>query len=157
MRMTLIFSIMDEWLDLTLPPMQLTDDQIWKIVNDLDCGMICYAHRETGDILSIADPEHPDFEAMYWQEDLDYIKRESEQLIRFEPMDSRRGYDVMEEYAQAHRDRPFRARLLERLSRRKPFRNFQDLVDDSPYRDDWFAFKKEAYISWVKRQMSVEE
>jgi len=90
---------MDEWLDLTLPPMQLTDDQIWKIVNDLDCGMICYAHRETGDILSMADPEHPDFEAMYWQEDLDYIKRESEQLIRFEPMDSHRGYD---EIGRAH-------------------------------------------------------
>jgi hypothetical protein len=35
-----------------------------------------------------------------------------------------------------------------------PFRNFKDVMDNSgPYRNMWFAFKEEALMIWVERQI----
>jgi len=72
-------------------------------------------------------------------------------------MNSNQGIRVMENFAHSLTDFHFKDRLLERLSMRKPFRNFSDLVDDSPYRQDWFKFKQKAYEDFVREQMPTEE
>lgn len=68
---------------------------------------------------------------------------------------SRREY--LENFAHFISDLKFRERILDRLSNRKPFQNFKILIDSSAYREDWFDFKKEAYIQYVKRLIEERE
>lgn len=63
----------------------------------------------------------------------------------------------MKNFTQSVDDPVFKARLLDRLSLPKPFYNFKTLVDSSEYREDWFAFRRQAYIDWVKRQMETQD
>jgi hypothetical protein len=42
------------------------------------------------------------------------------------------------------------------LNKSKPFRNFKWVIDNSgAYRNQWFEFKKNRYIEYVKEQIEV--
>lgn len=85
---------------------------------------------------------------------MDKIDNDWGNYTRFEKMNSNEGFEVMENFAHHLSDLKFRERILDRLSNRKPFQNFKLLIDSSAYRQDWFDFKKEAYIEFVKRQIA---
>lgn len=138
--------------------MRPTDERIAEIAELLDAGPICYFHRPTGAIESLPDPNGPYFEPEPWQEVIDKVESDWSNYERFEKMSSREGFEVMEDFAHAlaETDPRFRDRLLRILSQRKPFRNFKDLVESSRYREDWFAFKHQAYIEFEKRQLGPE-
>lgn len=133
--------------------MKLSDKQIAEIAEDLDCGMVCYFHRPTGIIESHPDPKDPYYDPEPWQDVIDKIESEWDNYDRFEKMNSTEGFRVMEDFAFSLKDINFRTKLLERLAGRKPFRNFMALIDPSIYRQDWFDFKRKAYIEFVKRQI----
>ena len=42
------------------------------------------------------------------------------------------------------------------LSRSHPFRNFNAIVHNCDYREDWFKFKQAALEEYVKRETSFE-
>lgn len=121
--------------------MTLTQHQISEIAELLDCGLVCYYHRETGEIESLPDQDDAYYDPEPWQDAIDKIEQNRESYARFVKMNSNQSFRVMENFAHSLTDIHFKDRLLERLSMRKPFRNFSDLVDDSPYRQDWFKFK----------------
>lgn len=133
--------------------MKPTNEQIAEIAEWLECGMTCYFHRPTGEI-----EYHPNDELLYmdeepWEEILNRIEEDRDNYDRFEKMESRQEFGVMEDFANSLSDEPFRERIFEHLSRRKPFRNFKALIDSSKYRQDWFDFRTQAYIDFVKWQM----
>ena len=137
--------------------MTLTDEHIAEIADLLECGMTCYFHRPTGKIES-----HPDQDILYldpepWQEIIDKIESDWSNYDRFEKMDSNQGYRVMENFAYSLSDTIFRDKLLERLSRRKPFQNFKILIESSNFRQDWFDFRKKANIDWVRQQIETKK
>jgi hypothetical protein len=68
-------------------------------------------------------------------------------------MTSSEAFRVMEDFAHSLSDDAFKAMLLNRPSRRKPFQNFRMEIDDSDYREDWFAFKDKAYMDFVRMQL----
>jgi hypothetical protein len=46
--------------------------------------------------------------------------------------------------------------LFTALSKKHPFRNFRNIIDNSgEYRQVWFEFKEKKYIEYVKRQIHV--
>ena len=63
----------------------------------------------------------------------------------------------MENFARSIKDLIFKEILLNIFSRPKPFQNFKRQVDASNFREDWFEFKRQAYIEWVKEQIEFEE
>ncbi len=133
--------------------MALSEEHIEEIAGLLDCGLVCFYHRPTKTI-----EYHPDSEEFYsvpepWHDILDKIQADRNNYIRFEKMDSNQGFRVMEDFAWSLTDIDFRDQILARLSKRKPFQNFKFLIDSSEYRQDWFDFKKKAYIEWVKEQI----
>ena len=50
-----------------------------------------------------------------------------------------------------------KGKILNAISKRKPFQNFKNLIDSSHYRQNWFDFKNKAYINFVKQQIQMKE
>ena len=59
----------------------------------------------------------------------------------------------MESFAEEVDDKFLRTRLITALNDRKPFRNFKAIIDNSNYRQAWFAFKDKWYIEHVKDEL----
>lgn len=134
--------------------MNYSDAQIKEIADSLEAGFICYVHRQTGEVLEVPDVSDPfsgEFEA--WYDVLNQVEQHPEDYLKIKPMDSTQAYQVMADFAEELPEGDFRERALDRLSARKPFRNFKDLVEDSEYREDWFAFRTKAYQKWVREQL----
>ncbi|NHE57313.1 hypothetical protein [Cyclobacterium plantarum] len=129
------------------------EKQIEEIADLLDCGMLCFYHRSTGTIESHPDPDDPFFDPEPWEDLMEKIEADWTNYDRFEKMESREAYQVMEKFAFSLDDAVFREEILQELSKRKPFQHFKMLIDDSEYRQDWFDFKKKAYIEFVKEQI----
>lgn len=133
--------------------MELSDKHIEEIADLLDCGMLCFYHKPTGAIESHPDPNDPFFEGEEWEELIEKIEADWDNYIRFEKMSSREAFQVMEDFAGSLSDSPFQDKLFHQLSNRKPFQNFKYTIDNSKYREDWFDFKKKAYMEFVKGQI----
>ena len=134
--------------------MKLTPAQIESISEDLQCGMCCYVHRKTGEIVSVLSEEGlAATDADLWQEELDKLAADPENFLEIEPMPSYQAFRVMEDFADTT-PRALKARLLVALEKRSPFQHFQHEIDNSgEWREHWFAFKSEKYRAWVSRQL----
>jgi len=75
---------------------------------------------------------------------------------QFEKMSSRKGFTVMEGFADQVNDKGLKDRLYRALSRRKPFQNFKFEIDNSgDFRNQWFAYKKHRYELYVIEQLKL--
>ncbi|MTI21245.1 hypothetical protein E1176_09455 [Fulvivirga sp. RKSG066] len=135
--------------------MTIKEKQIIEIAELLDTGMICFYHRPTGRIDSHPDPNDPYFDPEPWQDVIDRIENEWGNYERIEKMESFESYRVIENFAYSLADESFKKKILNAISKRKPFRNFKNLIDYSDYRQNWFDFKNKAYIDFVKRQVET--
>lgn len=133
--------------------MKLSQELIAEIASELECSMLCFYHLPTGTLESHPDPDDPYFEDEHWKEAMDKIESDRDNYIHFDKMTSHQAYEVMENFAYSLDDTAFRDKILERLERRKPFQNFKHLVEYSEYRQDWFDFRTNAYVEWVKKQL----
>lgn len=59
----------------------------------------------------------------------------------------------MENFANQLNDGLFKDQLLEALSKRKPFRHFKHLIDQSEFRQHWFDFKQKELEKHVEKQI----
>jgi len=61
----------------------------------------------------------------------------------------------MEHFIDTVDNERLREKMIDALSRRKPFQNFKSTIDNSgDYRDKWFKFKERAMMEWVERQLN---
>ncbi len=133
--------------------MTITEEKIIEIAELLECGMICFFHHTTGNIEYYPDPDSLYFDPEPWQDIMDKIERDWHNYKKFEKMNSNEGYRVMENFTYSLADTNFQNKILAQLNRRKPFQNFKYLVESSNFRQQWFDFRKNAYIDFVKRQI----
>jgi hypothetical protein len=135
--------------------LKLTEEQIKSIAEELDAGFNVYLNIETKEIKSIIDFDNnyaADTEP--WEEDVKEIEENFNKYLKFEKMDSRESFQVMEEFVVTVNDEELRKKIELGLSLSKPFRNFKDIIDDeNEYRKNWFAFKSTKYIEFVKEQL----
>lgn len=137
--------------------MNLTDKQISEIAELLDCGMTCFYHIPTGEIESHPDPNDGYFDPEPWQDLIDKIEKDWGNYERFEKMNSNESFQVMERFANSLTDTKFKDKVMESISRRKPFQNFKRLIDHSDYRQMWFDFKNQSYIDYVREQIELKK
>jgi len=137
--------------------MTIPDHKIKEIAEWLETGMMVFYHKETGDIQYHPDPDDPYFDAEPWQDQIDEIEKNLDNYLRFEPMESRQSFKVMEYFADSLSDLKFKGMVYDRLARKKPFQNFKMLVERSDYRQDWFDFRDNATLEWVKEQLEDYE
>lgn len=131
---------------------KLTGQQIKNIAEELECGMRCYYNKKTGEIKNVLDfDKNPDADTELWEDELVEIENHYDDYIEFEGMESHESFEIMEDFADRIDDLGLKSELFGALSRKHPFRNFKDIIDNSgPYRQDWFDFKSQRYIEWVK-------
>ena len=137
--------------------MKLTKEQIKSIADDLDCGMIVYVHKETKEIKTIIDfDSHLDVDMELWKEDINEIEENFDMYFQFELMDSRKSFQIMEDFTESIVDDELRKKLELGLRLSKPFRNFKDIIDyEDEYRDKWFEFKSAKYVEFVNEHLSL--
>jgi len=135
--------------------MKLSEDQWDDIAINLKIGMLTFMHKKTGEVLS-----HPASEDMgivddtgeLYADQIQKIKENRKDYVRFERMGSREAFEVMENFAESIENPIYKGRFLERLQLPKPFANFKQLVHNSPYRQDWFDFRDKAYREHFKKE-----
>ena len=129
---------------------------IREIVGDLDCGMKCFIHSETKEVKVIPDTDkYLDIDSDAWSATIEEIDNNIGDYIQIQGMDSRDSFKVMEAFVDTVDDERLREKLIDALSRRKPFQNFKFTIDNSgEYREKWFKFKDNALSEWVESQLN---
>jgi hypothetical protein len=135
----------------------LTEEQIKEIADNLDAGLKCFYNKLTFEIKEILDfDSHPGADEEPWQEIIDEIDEHFDDYVVFEPMENYESFRIMEEFADSVNDKALKGSLFTVLSRKHPFRNFKNIIDNSgEYRQMWFEFKGNKYIEYVKQQLQV--
>lgn len=135
----------------------LNRKQISEIADSLDAGMNCYFNIKSGEIKTIIDldswigaDEEP------WEEDIKEIEENYEDYIAFDRMNTNQSFELMADFADSLDNENIRIKLENALNKSKPFRNFKWVIDNSgEYRNQWFEFKKNRYIEFVKEQIEA--
>lgn len=138
---------------------RITKEQIKEIAEQLDCGMNCYIHKETGIIKSV-----PDFDSWQtgdtelWEDVLNELDENWGNYLEIERMESHESFDIMVEFAEDVDSRELHNTLINVLNRKHPFGNFKWVIDNSgPYRQKWFDFKSQSLKDWVIAQLDSSD
>jgi uncharacterized protein len=102
----------------------------------------------TGDVLLVSSDLEED------QGLRDQIAEDSsDRFVRIGSIDSRAGFRMMEDFVRALPASRTRDKLESSLHGRRPFRRFEDSVNDEDVREQWYAFRNEAVrrsaIAWL--------
>lgn len=134
----------------------LSKEAIQRVVDELQCGLRVFYHKETFDLVFVPDMDlYPEMEE-FWQEDLDKLEKYADDYMEIDPMPSSIGFSTMEDFAEQVHDKFLQQKLLDALNRKGPFSNFKFVIDNSGhFRQLWFDFKAIRYMEWVERQLPV--
>jgi len=139
--------------------MKLTEKQIEDIAGNLDIGMRCFYNFKTDkiEILPGYDPGYDDQDELT-EKELKLIEENQDDYYEFDRFDSYESYQIMSDFSEQIEDFKLQENLFRALNKSKPFRNFKWLIDNSgEYRQQWFDFKKQRYIQYVKDQIRIQE
>lgn len=131
------------------------EEIIKEIAELIGCSEVVYLHKETNEILS-----YPSGDGSYDSEEFEYLMQQvmdvvdftPEMYIRFDPLESRESYKIMEAFVETVKDGQLQGRLQGALTGRKPFRQFRDTLETAGVVDDWYDFR-EAYLRMYVRDI----
>ena len=132
--------------------MELSKPKKEEIACWIECGMICYYHKKTGETEIHPDLNQPGVYVEFWQELLDKIEADRKNYAEFRPMHSSEAYQLMVDFAHQLEDEPLKFEILEQLDNPKPFKNFKRIIDNSPQSPHWFDFRLNAHLTFVEKQ-----
>ncbi len=133
----------------------LTNEQIWDVAQDLDIGLRCFVELNTNELISIPDLlKNPDIDSEAWDEDIEKLESNPDSYQEIEAMRAKDSFQIMEDFTESLPETKLKSKLIDALNRNKPFRNFNAIIHDCDYREDWFAFKNERLKEWVKDQVN---
>jgi|SRR5690554_7659502 len=131
-------------------------DIVNEIAQNIDMGMDCYYRPKTKEVLTLFSEdmlmEYGDEEEYRtaFKDSLEKIEGHEEDFIKVGPLEGLESFKMMEHFVAEVPDPAFQNKLSNVLERRKPFRNFKFLIDNSPFREDWFVFKQSELEKIVK-------
>lgn len=88
-----------------------------------------------------------------WHEVIDKVDNICDDYILIEPMNSNQSYAVLELFADQLKSNEYGEKLIAALNRPKPFNNFDYLIHESDFKQEWFDFRKERNVEWVREQI----
>ena len=136
--------------------MEVPTKILHEIADYLECGFVCYLHRDTFEVVAFPDPDQSlTMDTEVWKKDISKVRRSQKKFIEIENMTSTDGFKVMEEFVDTLSNSSTKIRLLTALEGRKPFANFKFQIDNSgEYRELWFTFKRQKNIEWIQSQIN---
>jgi hypothetical protein len=129
-------------------------ESIKEIAELLDCGMLCFYNRTTGEVDYHPDPyKNVGYDEEQWADVIDRIDENYGDYARFEGIEGNQAFRVMADFVDQIDSLKIRAKFIDALSGRKPFQQFKSLIPYYPdLRQQWFSYKTSRYIEFVKEQ-----
>ena len=154
--------------------MELSEGQIEKIAESIDAGFTCHINPDTGEVEETR--ENDDFEIIPDEDDEDYeefmedmpdwqkeirkdIKEQTARIdswdrcIVIEQPDSSEAFRFMEDFVEEIIPEPEQKMFRKALQGKKPFANFNNLIHESKYLDNWYEFKKKKLMEYVREEL----
>lgn len=123
--------------------------EIKEIAEQMDTGMLAYYNEKTGELIFAPDRNSGMVDEEFFEEEYDKIDND-EDVVAIEAPTSDDSFKIMEAFMHSLPDDvDLKRNLFQALQRRKPFREFKNEVDDSDFRNAWFAFKDAKMMEWV--------
>jgi len=158
---------------------KLSNEQIHEIAEMIDTGYhVCYVNPGTCEVeiifgdemlnnygISWEEDETPDENAHEWQEEMYAdVKAQMARIdswqhfIRIEKPDSHEAFEFMERFVEeVIPEGKLKEQFWKALSRSHPFRNFNAIVHNCEYREDWFTFKQNLLEEYVRMELGINE
>ena len=123
-------------------PIQIILDDLRNAIEDHCSFSYYYLDRETGEIIFQSERHHPNDADDAPELDNQYPgEGTAGRFIPVEPMESRRGHELMKLFIATLDDGGIQSVLSRAISKRKPFRNFKDVIYDYPdIREKWHVY-----------------
>lgn len=135
-----------------LPPEQIKD-----IAEQLDCGFRAFIHKTSYQMLFVPNENDLiDIELDPWEEEFTELDNNFTDYFEVEKWSSNEAFQMMEDFTeQLSTNSKLQSELFKALNKRKPFREFKFVIDNSgDFREQWFDFKNRWQLEFVKRQIS---
>ena len=162
---------------------KLSDEQIRDIAESIDAADdVCYINRETGEYILMMSNEILANNGIAWEDEEDDAPDDSwpewqremyvdvkadmdkiytwglQNVIRIKKPESNESYDFMERFVdEIIPEGKLKQDFWKALSRSHPFRNFNAIVHNCKYREDWFRFKQMAMEEYVREAIDRYE
>ena len=135
----------------------LHEETVREIAEMLDCGHICYLNPDTLEAVFTLNPGSWE----YYEESEDDIKLHEqvdswERRITLTPPESFESFKFMEGFIDElpERESALKHKLVSALSQSHPFSRFKAVIDNCPYRQEWFAYKQKCLEAYVKDELA---
>jgi hypothetical protein len=133
-----------------------TIDKINEIAEQLDCGFRAFFHKTTGQFLFIPNNNNfIDIDLDSWDEELEQLENNFSDYYEIDKWTSNEAFEIMSEFTVQLTDNNLQNRLFEALRKKKPFREFNFVIDNSDdFRQHWFDFKNKWQQNFVTRTLN---
>ncbi len=131
-----------------------------EITEQLDCGQKAFIHKQTLQTIFVPDTENNIYaDDTFFEEELEELENNFEYYYRIERMTSSESFRVMENFIiECVGNKALQNKLINALNKKNPFREFKFIIDNSgDYRQKWFDYKDEKYLSFVEKQFNELE
>jgi predicted RNase H-like HicB family nuclease len=133
-----------------------------QIANNLSANLLSFFNPDT---LELEDVPKDLLDKMLFDEDDEESDEENpfdlqhhkwDKCIEIEPLESRESFEIMANFVNQLKNGRETNQLSQALNGRKPFANFNRVIHNSKYREDWFAFKQKELEKYVIRNYFAE-
>lgn len=139
-----------------------------EIAQFMDMGLLCYLNPQTAEISTVPLEMFYDVETSKNTEEMKLKLDEQhgwtsvefldwDEPIEFRPFSSNQSYRIMEKFTESlSSTHKLHSTLVEALRNRKPFANFNRIIDNSDLREKWFEFKQQYLDRIVAEKLLME-
>jgi hypothetical protein len=130
----------------------LTEQQIKEIADQIQIGNRSFWHKKTNELLFVPDfLDNPYFDTDLFDEELENLENNFLDYVEIEKPNSSDSFEFMVNFTEQLDDNEkLKNQLIKSLNKKKPFREFKFVIDNSgAYRQQWFDYKEEQLRKWV--------
>ncbi|GAP71677.1 hypothetical protein SAMD00024442_16_32 [Candidatus Symbiothrix dinenymphae] len=124
-------------------------DIVKQMADSLSAGFVCFFNPDT---LEMEDIPQSLLREMVFDDDEDEESDEDspfnlnhdkwDKCTKIEPLESSESFVIMENFVEQLPNGSEKNRLIQALNGRKPFANFNNVIHNSKYRENWFDFRQ---------------
>ena len=135
---------------------KIDDHIINEIAQNLDCGMNCFLNIKTAELIDLPEnyEDYNDEDAIEMFGDM-VEKIKDPDFKEISVLDSHESFLIMQNFLDEVKDTTLQSKLEAALNARQPFKNFKNLIDNSDYRDSWFAHKQQELEKYVRQEIEM--
>jgi hypothetical protein len=127
-----------------------------EIVDNLEFGNNSYYQPFTQELISIPKSIVDGYsDDELFKEDLEVLEERGDDFLMFETLESSESFEIMEDFVNQLTAGSFQTKLEKVLSNPKPFKNFNHLIHESDFREDWFVFRRKALETHIKELLEL--